>query len=218
MNRWEKWFDRNETLYTLVHRKRFKVIDFSDAGLRVRLLERAGLPEITLRYDKLDALRDECIKQGLPSSNWIDEANRIWEKCGLGSVDSNESQYWAVVREFLLRSAPPENGKSTTFTEGRRYVTVLSRSERNSKLRKECIKEYGAKCCVCDMEFVKRYGPIGEDFIHIHHLKPLSEIADEYKAKVSDMRPVCPNCHAMLHKRRPKPYSPAELKAKLIDE
>ncbi len=45
---------------------------------------------------------------------------------------------------------------------------------------------------------------IGKNFIHIHHLKPLHEIDEEYKINpIQDLRPVCPNCHAMLHKKSP---------------
>ena len=31
------------------------------------------------------------------------------------------------------------------------------------------------------MNFKKTYGDIGEGFIHVHHIKPLSEIKEDYK-------------------------------------
>lgn len=59
----------------------------------------------------------------------------------------------------------------------------------------------GSACVVCDFDFQRTYGDIGEDFIHVHHLKPLAEIGQEYVLDpVADLRPVCPNCHAMLHR------------------
>ena len=37
-------------------------------------------------------------------------------------------------------------------------------------------------------------------FIHVHHLRPLSEIRGEYMVDpVADLCPVCPNCHAVIH-------------------
>ncbi len=36
---------------------------------------------------------------------------------------------------------------------------------------------------------------MGEGFIHVHHLKPLSEVGYEYRVDpIRDLRPVCPNC------------------------
>jgi hypothetical protein len=34
----------------------------------------------------------------------------------------------------------------------------------------------------------------------VHHLRPLAGLKKEYRVNpVKDLRPVCPNCHAMLH-------------------
>lgn len=40
--------------------------------------------------------------------------------------------------------------------------------------------------------------------MHVHHLKLISEVGEEYQLDpISDLRPVCPNCHAMLHRESP---------------
>jgi 5-methylcytosine-specific restriction protein A len=45
----------------------------------------------------------------------------------------------------------------------------------------------------------------------------LAQVGGEYQVDpIADLRPVCPNCHAMLHSRRPTPLSIAELK-RIID-
>jgi 5-methylcytosine-specific restriction protein A len=65
---------------------------------------------------------------------------------------------------------------------------------------------------VCGLIFKDYYGDIGTGFIHVHHLKPVSVMKQEYEMDpISDLRPVCPNCHAMLHKNDP-PFSIEELK------
>ena len=52
------------------------------------------------------------------------------------------------------------------------------------------------------MSFETLNGPIGKGFIHVHHLELLSN--SEGKRDVdpeSDLIPVCPNCHAMIHRQ-----------------
>jgi 5-methylcytosine-specific restriction protein A len=52
--------------------------------------------------------------------------------------------------------------------------------------------------------FEQCYGEVAKGFIHVHHLRPLSEIGEEYEVDpIADLRPVCPNCHAVLHLRVP---------------
>ncbi|MBE2217886.1 MAG: HNH endonuclease [Ignavibacteria bacterium] len=75
-----------------------------------------------------------------------------------------------------------------------------------------CIKYYGAKCQICGFDFEEKYGDIGKGFIHVHHKVDISTIGKEYEVDFKkDLIPVCPNCHAMLHKRKPA-YSIDDLK------
>ncbi|MBO5698145.1 MAG: HNH endonuclease [Alistipes sp.] len=87
-------------------------------------------------------------------------------------------------------------------TEGYRKSVYVNVYERNPKARREAIKYHGTKCAVCDMSFEDKYGEMGMGFIHIHHIVPISEIGKEYKINYkTDLVPVCPNCHAMLHRK-----------------
>ena len=101
------------------------------------------------------------------------------------------------------------------FREGAVRQVLINVYERNPEARKKCIEYYGLSCFVCDFNFGKAFGDLGEGFIHVHHLKPLSEIGEEYKVNpIEDMRPVCPNCHAMIH-RQASPLSIDQVKATL---
>jgi 5-methylcytosine-specific restriction enzyme A len=99
----------------------------------------------------------------------------------------------------------------SAFTEGVAKSIYVNVYERNPAAREACVDRYGYICSVCNFDFSKTYGEIGTGFIHVHHLKPLSEIRQEYQIDpIADLRPVCPNCHAMLHQRKPA-YSIEEL-------
>ena len=78
---------------------------------------------------------------------------------------------------------------------------VVNSYERNREAREICIAAHGCRCSVCGMDFEQMYGDIGRGFIHVHHIVPISTIGAEYKLDpVKDLVPVCPNCHAMLHR------------------
>lgn len=93
--------------------------------------------------------------------------------------------------------------KPEDIYEGAKKTIVVNSYERNREARNVCIAAHGCKCSVCGMDFEKMYGEIGHDFIHVHHIIPISTIGEEYKIDpIRDLVPVCPNCHAMLHRGR----------------
>ena len=68
---------------------------------------------------------------------------------------------------------------------------------------------------VCNFDFEKIYGKIGQNFIHVHHLTKVADIGNKYEVNpIKDLIPVCPNCHSMLHKQEP-PFTIDELKSLL---
>ena len=76
--------------------------------------------------------------------------------------------------------------------------------ERNRDARDRCVKYYGTTCVICGFDFEKMYGEVGRNVIHVHHLKPLYEIGETYSVDpMKDLRPVCPNCHVIIHKNNP---------------
>ena len=108
---------------------------------------------------------------------------------------------------------PDEVPQNTVRTEGSVIKVTVNRYERDDNARNECIEYYGLKCQVCEFDFEKTYGDLGAGFIHVHHTVPLSEIREQYIVDaIKDLKPVCPNCHAMLHKRKKNPYSIDELR------
>ncbi|CCF85143.1 HNH endonuclease [Nitrolancea hollandica] len=121
----------------------------------------------------------------------------------LGIVEGTEV---SLTEEIMTPAALPEGAV--------RRVTVNA-YERNRVARSRCIAYYGANCFVCGFNFGSRYGELLEGFIHVHHLRQLSDIAAEYEVDpIADLRPVCPNCHAVIHRCNP-PHSIDEVKRML---
>jgi hypothetical protein len=117
------------------------------------------------------------------------------------------AQQAATIRQLVISRDFPdelemEHGQSY-LAGGRRRVWVNA-FERDPKARDACLKAHGYRCAVCGFLFEERYGNLGKGFIHVHHLKPLSLTTGTYQLDpITDLRPVCPNCHAMLHQREP---------------
>ena len=97
-----------------------------------------------------------------------------------------------------------------SFDEGSATSSVSVTYERDPKARRICLSIYGFACVICKFNFEAEFGPIGRSYIHVHHLEPLHQ-GERQTNPENDLRPVCPNCHAMLHKRVP-PFSIEELK------
>ena len=113
------------------------------------------------------------------------------------------------VEDFV---SPEEIAKSAELVEGGTKTISVNVYERNPKARRECIGHFGCICSVCGFDFEKKFGAIGKGFIHVHHLRDLASIGKSYIINPQeDLRPVCPNCHAMLHKSKPA-YRIEELK------
>ena len=135
-------------------------------------------------------------------SQYPEKRPRIWfrSKVALHCVDETTGEV-----------LPEEVENPESYVEGATKTISVNIYERNPQARKACLLAYGHRCSVCDFSFEALYGEIGRGFIHVHHLKQLADIGSEYQLNpLTDLRPVCPNCHAMLHRRRPA-YSIEEL-------
>lgn len=105
-----------------------------------------------------------------------------------------------------------ELSENDIFPEGARRTIAVSAYERDPEARRRCIEHFGAVCYVCGFDFQETYGEIGKGFIHVHHLTPFAAQTDSrFTDPKTDLRPVCPNCHCMLHWRNP-PIPITELK------
>ena len=88
--------------------------------------------------------------------------------------------------------------------EGTVYSEVVKKYERSRYNRALCLKYYGFMCRGCGDKLAEKYGPIGTDVIHVHHIVPLSKMDGTYQLNpIKDLIPLCPNCHNIVHKKNP---------------
>jgi len=109
---------------------------------------------------------------------------------------------------------PPlaEEITETPLFEGAVRSVNLNAYERNAKARADCIAIYGHTCSVCSIDFRTVYGNPASGFIHVHHVRPMTTVTQRYVVNPrDDLRPVCPNCHAVIHLRNP-PYTIDEVR------
>jgi predicted HNH restriction endonuclease len=112
-----------------------------------------------------------------------------------------------------------ETGSLITYQEGDKKKKFTTIFERNPKLREQAIIEHGLSCFVCEFNFKKTYGEWGEGFIHIHHIVPISEKGglNQIVNPKTDLVPLCPNCHSMIHRKKSITLSIEQLKNMMND-
>lgn len=100
----------------------------------------------------------------------------------------------------IVQLFPEELLNHSELTEGAKQTIVVNAYERNPKARQQCLDNNDAVCIICQCDFGQRYGPEMAGFIHVHHITPLSSIGTTYFVDpIVDLKPVCPNCHAVIH-------------------
>jgi hypothetical protein len=109
--------------------------------------------------------------------------------------------------------------EEASFREGQVLYRMHRSHERSDSLvrkKKEeaFLRKHGFLAWeVCGFNFAEAYGSLGEGFIECHHTVPVSRLSGTSKTRISDLCPVCSNCHRMLH--RDGLHSPEELRRML---
>lgn len=171
-----------------------KPLGYNQSREHIRLIEEKGYQLKTFPMKRSDAVDDEN------SPPKIGGFEPTLSSKSLAKVGGN----WYATDNTITGILPEEVAAPEYYFEGASKKVSVNTYERNAEARTKCIKHHGYACAVCSFDFKKFYGAIGENYIHVHHVVPLSEIKKEYELNpVKDLIPVCPNCHAIIHKTQP---------------
>ena len=173
--------------------------------------------DVLLNAEREPILTKDILEIGeLASQNWTPQSSGISIRPEF--VDELEAVWFDFLTTQKIRRnpfTPTDIEEQSIYTEGTPTQVTLTKYERNPFARKACIAHYGLFCSVCTLNFEQTYGEIGKNFIHVHHLTQIAKVGKQYSVDpIEDLRPVCPNCHAMIHKRK-EPFSIEEMKEKL---
>ena len=133
------------------------------------------------------------------------------------SVESPLSEsirdYIAIYQAGLVDDPLPDE----LYSEGRPKTTMRTDYERSLPARRACLEKWGYGCLTCGRDFGLYYGERFVQYIHVHHLQPMATRKASYVINgARDLRPLCPNCHAVAHRNDP-PFSISQIK-KFISE
>lgn len=190
----------------------FQEVHYSKAG---RLAWYIQLHYDILLYPQKEKILERSVLETMiPSGNWSPRASGMTITPESATV--LEGLWIEHLRELGLSPVtyPEEVDTPERFWEGALRRITVNAYERDPRARKACIDHYGFKCQICQFDFVERYGAIGKEFIHVHHLTQLNISKTYLVNPVEDLLPVCPNCHAMIHRENPC-LTPHDLKQRL---
>lgn len=182
----------NDYVYSLDHNIRKFLLEKLDIDIGVIFEKNIDeLWELYYKMENNEEIRDiEIFKRGSIYRRAI--------KCYIGALETfmsepivlNKEQKKAIKRDCRIH-------------EGNLKTSTTNTYERNANNRIRCIEHYGFKCYVCGFDFQKEYGKVGENFIEVHHVVPLSKIKENHEVDpIRDMRPMCSNCHSMIHRTK----------------
>lgn len=126
-----------------------------------------------------------------------------------------DNQLPELTQKFIQRPEPlkvafkmPDSEK---YLEGNAVFSYRVGYERNPEARFACVKHHGYTCKACNTNLEEKYGEIARNFIHVHHLDQIADAGGVREVDpIRDLVPLCPNCHAVAHRRVP-PFSVDEL-------
>jgi 5-methylcytosine-specific restriction protein A len=176
--------------------------------------EKAAEGKSTLRTDLLFKALSETpvvslayLQDKYPDRTWTPQAG------GLPIPDEIAQELFSLIQSNRNCSFVSSDKKEIQlFAEGKAKTITYKTYDRSPIARQACIEHYGYSCSVCGFNFGEAFGALGANYIEVHHLKQIADVGEEYMIDPKvDLRPVCANCHRMLHKTRP-PISIEELK------
>lgn len=161
-------------------------------------------------FSRLDPLMQERGLTGLPSGNKTEKV--LWEM--YESKPEALSEVAMAIKASVSQAAEIVKTPTTADSyeveaeEGKILTKLHQYRERDrsiiKKKKEQYLKLFGKlKCEVCEFDYKSVYGERGNEFIEVHHIRPLHTLHENSKTRLDDLALVCANCHRMIHAKRP---------------
>lgn len=170
-------------------------------------------PSILIAFDALLPLGEQVpydvLRKDAPGIPW-DVLPDSW----LLVEAATEATVRGLWREFGPLPGPdPTQPVPGTYPQDAVVRVLANRYERDEDARRACLARHGTSCAACGFSFELKYGELGMDFIQVHHIVPVAQLGSGYQLDaITDLVPLCPNCHAMAHLGVGTPRTVAELR------
>lgn len=168
---------------------------------------------VTVAFDALlplgDQVRPDVLREAVPGVDWTAAA--------YGSVTALPPEAEPALRR-LWRDQGPEVSAPARLVPGTYPPHAVSsaavnRYEQDPDARRVCLAFHGTACAACGFSFEASYGSVGEGFMEVHHTVPASLLHSGYTLDaVTDLVPLCSNCHAIAHRGVSAPRTVHELR------
>jgi 5-methylcytosine-specific restriction protein A len=185
----------------------------ADSASAARAGAQAASPlYIQVDFDALlpagDQIPPEVLAEAVPGIDW-----QALGGPALAVEPADEALLRGLWGEFGPVPADPTQPVPGTVPAAAVTRVEVNRYEHSPDARRVCVAHHGTSCAACGFSFEIAYGEIGKDFIPVHHLVPASQLGSAYELDpVTDLVPLCANCHAMAHHGVRTPRSVAELR------
>ena len=167
---------------------------------------KAGILVSEIRLTPKDGmLRAQDLKQDLDLARMQIPTAHVGTNFLLNKKQSERiKEYWDANTQIFVDI----DDEFVSTAEGRTTLRMHKVRERNPRLRNKAFEKFLQThnklfCEVCNFSFVDTYGEIGQGFIEVHHIKPISEYSEEDTTQINDLKIVCSNCHRMIHRGDP---------------
>jgi len=165
----------------------------------------------SVQYHVVAAEADACLLRPAERSFSIPRARGFMGQSNTSYMESEiAASLVTEVRAYIQRGGSDsairfaDEVPAGKYTEGATSKVTVNAFERDPRARRACIDHWGTDCSACGASMGAIYGDDVDGLIHVHHLSPLSSVRHARSVDpIRDLRPVCPNCHAVIHHSDP---------------
>lgn len=145
------------------------------------------------------------------------------EKCDFRKLISNVNKVANSLKEVYAKELCEHIFSIKNLNEEMAYKELekellnmrTKKYERDINAREECLSKHGSYCLCCGTNLENIYGKDSNESLEVHYIKENLDMEGGHILNpYEDLRPVCPNCHSIIHSKIPT-YTIEEVREKI---